>query len=54
MAKNENHDEEKRKIEELQEKRLEARLKMFVQMLDIKQDTNMTRIYSALKPIKNS
>ncbi len=54
MAKNKNNDEEKIKLAQLQEKRYNARIKMFIQMLDIKRDTSMTRIYSALKPIKNS
>lgn len=34
-------------------KQQEARIKYFIQTLDIKRDTNMTRIYSALQSIKN-
>lgn len=54
MAQNKNNQEEKKNLAQLQEKRQDARIKMFIQMLDIKRDTNMTRIYSALQPIKNS
>ncbi|MES2396089.1 MAG: hypothetical protein V4549_08805 [Bacteroidota bacterium] len=37
-------------IEQLSDKRI----KYFIQMLDVKEDTGMTRIYSAVQPIKNS
>lgn len=34
----------------LHEKLILERKKYFIQMLDIKRDTNMTRIYSAISP----
>ncbi len=36
------------------EKRKEAKIKMFIQMLDIKSDSNMTRFYSAFHSLKNT
>lgn len=54
MAQNKSNLEEKRKLYQIHEKRQDARIKMFIQMLDVKRDTNMTRIYSAIQPIKNS
>lgn len=30
----------------------EERIKVFIQMLDVKRDTNMTRIYSAIRTSK--
>jgi hypothetical protein len=38
----------------LEEQRQDTKIKMFVQMLNIKSDTNMTRIYCAMQPIKNA
>lgn len=54
MAQNKNNQDKKKNFAQLQEKRQDARIKMFIQILDIKRDTNMTRIYSALQSIKNS
>jgi hypothetical protein len=46
MSKKENNDKPNEKLNEEQRK-------YFIQMLDIKEDTNMTRIYSAICKIES-
>jgi hypothetical protein len=40
--------------EVLEQSKQDVKLKMFVQMLAIKRDTNMTRIYSAIQSTKKN
>ncbi|MBC7863201.1 MAG: hypothetical protein IAF38_09515 [Bacteroidia bacterium] len=54
MAQNKNKTGIKKKTDELEEKKQEARIKIFFQALDVKRDSNMTRIYSAFQSIKNA
>lgn len=49
MAVNNISEKENQKLNELKQKAENARIKMFIQTFEIKEDTNMTRIYSALK-----
>lgn len=51
MAKNNNNQGKKKKLDQLQENRQDARIKMYIQLLDVNRDENMTRIYSALQQI---
>lgn len=46
-------EKESLKTEATKQRSENTRIKMFIQALDIRQDTNMTRVYSALQSIKN-
>jgi hypothetical protein len=50
MVKKKVADKEHKQLTELEQKLINARIKMFIQTLKIKQDMGMTRIYSAIQP----
>ncbi len=48
MPENKSNKDKNQKPDELLHKKQDTREKAFIQMLDIKRDTNMTRIYSVI------
>lgn len=53
-SKSDNKDKDQTNPDPQRIKQQNARLKYFIQAIDIKEDRNMTRIYSALQQIKNT